>query len=392
MKIAIVIHKFDVNKGGAERFAAELARMMISEEHDVHIYSNAFEEDIAGISSHHVKAVKMPRFLYELTFAENSSEALRKGGYDVVLGINRTLFQDILILPSATSTWYWQDLKSFKNPLLRHLRRLLSRTISPKYRIICSLEKKIYGDDRVWKIVANSNMVRDDIITSHNVPPDKVETVYHGVDLEAFDPHNRVRFRKETRASLGIGNEKIVLFVGHNFRLKGLHSFVQVISILKKRGASGFKGVVVGRGKREPYLREAEKLGCDDLLVFSGQLDDMRRIYAASDLLLQPTYYDACSLTTLEALASGLPVVTTRYNGAGELINDGQEGYVVDDPADVEKLAARVAILLNEEKLTSASAKARELAQHYPHDLNYKRILELCKEMAAERRGKWTEL
>jgi UDP-glucose:(heptosyl)LPS alpha-1,3-glucosyltransferase len=263
----------------------------------------------------------------------------------------------------------------------------LRRTLSPKQWLISRLEDRIYRAPDIEKFIANSDMVKEDMMSCHRVPPEKVEVIHHGVDLERFHPGDRAGLRKEARAALGLNDGKVILFVGHNFRLKGLYPFIEVISILKERGLTGFRGLVVGRGKRGPFLKFAEKLNCPELILFAGPQEDMRRVYAAGDLLLQPTYFDPCSITTLEALASGLPVVTTGYNGAGELITDGQEGYRVDQPDDTKKLAHRVEELLNDERLAACSAKARKLAERFPLQRNYLRVMELCGEVA-RRKGR----
>lgn len=385
MKIAIVVHHFDRDRGGAERFASDLALRMAGEAHEVHIHANTCREIPNGISYHKVPAVSRPRLLYEITFALNSSSEIQTCDYDVVLGVNRTLFQDIHVLPSAMHIWYRQDLKSIRNPLSRYLRGV-SRAVSLKYRLMFYLEKRMYRHRSLKRVVANSNIVKESVIKNYGVAPDKMEVVYNDVDLEKFHPRNRAELRDKARDELGLKDEKLLLFVGHNFRLKGLHSFIKVISVLRERGLSGFKGLVVGRGKRKAYIREAKRLGCEDLIIFPGWQENIESVYAASDLLLLPTFYDSFSLTMLEALASGLPVVTTSYCGASELITDGLEGYIVDDPWDAGKLADGVAELLNGDRLEKCSVKARELAERFPPSSHYLRLMELCVDIAEEKR------
>jgi len=387
VKIAVALHHFDARRGGAERFAVDLVRYMIEQGHDVDVFSATRGEEIEGAGYQKVDAMGWPGFLYETSFAKRSAMALSGRPYDVILGINRIFNMDIYLPPGGVHrAWFKQDLKSTHSGFARRI-RLMGRTLNPKQRLVFRLENRIYREGRIKKVVANSGMVKADIIKHYHLPPEMVEVIYHGVDLEKFHPRNRMELRQGARASLGLKDERAILFAAHNFRLKGLQSFIEVISILKKRRIPNIMGVVVGRGRSRPFQAEADRLGCSELMLFSGTQSDMKGVYAAADLLLQPTFFDPCSLTTLEALASGLPVVTTRYNGAGELMTDGEEGFVVEDPADVEKLADKVEELLDEERLAACSVKARGLARRFPQNCNYAKILALCKEMAGQRRN-----
>jgi len=99
---------------------------------------------------------------------------------------------------------------------------------------------------------------------------------------------------------------------------------------MKQEESSPFKLLVLGRDREGPYPRLAEREGLAEHVVFAGSTDRPERYYGAADLLVHPTFYDACSLTVLEALASGLLVVTTSQNGAGGVLQQGEEGWVTD--------------------------------------------------------------
>src|SRR6185312_16426008 len=97
------------------------------------------------------------------------------------------------------------------------------------------------------------------------------------------------------------------------------------------------------------YQRLARRLQISAQVVFAGRLGRVEEAYAAADVALQPTRYDACSLATVEGLASGLPTITTRRNGAAELLGHGTHGYILDDAEDVEGMAAAMQRLLQPE-------------------------------------------
>ena len=95
-----------------------------------------------------------------------------------------------------------------------------------------------------------------------------------------------------------------------------------------------------------------------------------------------PTWYDSCSLSLLEALASGLPAVTSSHNGAGELLTHGVDGFVIDDPGDWESLAGHLATLADPQTHARVSAAGRRLAERYPLANNYRAVMDLWEQTA----------
>ena len=121
------------------------------------------------------------------------------------------------------------------------------------------------------------------------------------------------------------------LFVGHNFALKGLKPLLAGLAAHRSgigRPTRSSSWSAAG-GDAGPYRRLASRLGLADSVHFLGFYPDVNACYWSSDFFVQPTYYDPCSLVVLEALACGLPVITTAQNGASELMTDGREGYIL---------------------------------------------------------------
>jgi hypothetical protein len=174
VKIAVVVHHFDARKGGAERFAVGLVRYIIEQGHHVDVYSTTRAEEIRGAGYQKVDATRRPGFLYEASFAKRSARALSGCLYDVILGINRTLNMDIYLPPgSVHKAWFKQDLKSSNSGIGRRI-RLIGRTLNPKQRLVFRLENRIYREGRIKKVVANSGMVKADIIKHNHLPPEMV--------------------------------------------------------------------------------------------------------------------------------------------------------------------------------------------------------------------------
>jgi UDP-glucose:(heptosyl)LPS alpha-1,3-glucosyltransferase len=148
------------------------------------------------------------------------------------------------------------------------------------------------------------------------------------------------------------------LFVGRRFGPKGLFDAVRALPSLP-----ALHLVVLGAGREGKFSRAAGSLGVSSRLHFAGFSENPREYYAAAEVLIHPTYYDPCSLSVLEALACGVPVITTTANGAGELITLGREGFVLE-PGDVAGIAAAAEQILRdwENFHTSARERARDLS------------------------------
>lgn len=156
--------------------------------------------------------------------------------------------------------------------------------------------------------------------------------------------------------------------------MKGLGFLIKALANVRKGGHPPFKLLILGRDRQGSYLRLAREIGISEEVVFAGSTDEPEKYYGASDLLIHPTFYDACSLTVLEALASGLPVITTHSNGASGIITQGQEGFIISDPRDGQALVEKITFFLNGERAQRASNAARHLAESYSLERNWREI------------------
>jgi len=167
--------------------------------------------------------------------------------------------------------------------------------------------------------------------------------------------------------------------------MKGLGFLIKALAKIKKANHASFKLLILGRDRQDFYLRLARGMGIFEEVVFAGSTDEPEKYYGASDLLVHPTFYDACSLTVLEALASGLPVITTQSNGASGIITQGREGFVIADPRDDQALAEKILFLLDREKMERASMAARHLAESYCLERNWKEMKHILDEVSRGR-------
>lgn len=376
LRFATAIRNFSKRKGGAERYLVDLCARMVDNGFEVHVYAEHWDEENPRMHYHRIKTIPFPKSLQLISFARRATREMKQGNYDITLGVGNTLETDILQPHGGVHwAWFWRSLRAYSHPVLWTI-KFLGRVLSPKQWVSGWIEDASYKGRNLQKIIAISDMVKQDIIRWYGISEERINVIYNGVDIERFHPRNR-QYREEIRKRYGIGDEFVILFVSNNFRMKGLRYLLEALFRLKKEGHSPFKLLILGRDRQNPYLRLAKKLGILEEVIFAGSTDEPEKYYGAADLLAHPTFYDACSLTVLEALASGLPVITTLSNGAGGIITPGQEGFLISDPQDVQILVQQVSFFLNSGVMQRASIAARRLAETYSFEKNWSRMRDI---------------
>ena len=382
MKIALNIYKYLPTKGGGEGYLANFANQLAERGHEVHIYASKWESDNNKIRYHTIPSIRFPKFLKDVSFVINSYKLMAKNDYDIVHVVGRALGMNVFNPHCGVEkAWLKQDLLSVRCPYFRLLKRII-KFFSFRQNYILWLDRKQYTGKGVFRIIAISDMIKNDIVKYHNIDPQKIDVVYNGVDLKRFNPDNKNKYRKVIRDELSLGEEFVILYISNNFRLKGLLTLVKSLGELKKVGMD-FKVLIIGRGNEAPYRKLAKKLGCIDNLLFLGHVGEIEKYYAASDLYVHPTFYDSCSLVTTESLASGLPVITTVFDGASGIMEDGKDGFIMRDPKNYMALAEKISLFFNDEFRQKASIAAREKAEKYPAEKNCEEIIEIYKEVVA---------
>ncbi|HMK77070.1 MAG TPA: glycosyltransferase family 4 protein [Thermodesulfobacteriota bacterium] len=374
IRFAIGLRDFSKKRGGAERYLVDLCARMASEGHEVHVYAERQDVEDPGILFHSVKTIPFPKSIRLLSFAIRATEAMENGNYDITFGVGNTLKADILQPHGGVHwAWFWRSLRVYDQPLVWVI-KFLGRVLSPKQWVQGYIESSPYKKKHFRKIIAISDMVKQDMMRWYRIPEEKISVVYNGVDIERFRPRNR-QYREEIRGRHGIGTEEmVILFVSNNFRMKGLVFLIKALARIKEGAPPPIKLLILGRDRQGSYLGLARSMGIFEDVIFAGSTNEPEKYYGASDLLVHPTFYDACSLTVLEALASGIPVITTRCNGASGIVTQGQEGFVIYDPRDDRALAEKISFFLNREKLERASIAARHLAESYSLERNWREM------------------
>lgn len=364
MKVALIIDRFDAARGGGEGYASSLARGLSVRGHEVHIFSRDWAQPLPGIRYHRLPVMAYPRSLKAISMAWYGSRILPSGDFDVVQGFGGVPLVNVHRPGGgAELAWLEQEIRS-RGQALGSVVTALIRTISLKLAVNLLVERALYGDERGPLVIANSQKVRADILRHYGrMDPGKIRVIYNGVDLHRFHPRNRELFRKKVLRGLLIDEERVVLlFLAHNFRLKGLHCLMEALRRVDRRDMN-WTLLVGGRGRRAPYERLARKLGLDDRTLFLGQVESPEAILGACDVLVHPTFYDPFSNVCLEAMASGVPVITTKQNGAGELIEERVSGFLVPYPEESGLLSECILALMDRGPRERMGRQARRVAE-----------------------------
>ena len=375
MRIALVLEHFDPQRGGLEYWAWQLAHALTRRGHSVIVV--AFEPP--GASPTPLDVRLLPWQESRLARARAVETALAEIRADVIHDLGVGWSADVLQPQMGCRLAnYRHELRSLSG------RRRLFHAIHPRKRRwldeVRQLEQRQYRKTSCL-VAAVSRMVAHDLNEFHSVAPERIRLIPNGVDVTRFSPATAER-REQARERFCVAGRTVFLFAAHNPRLKGLHPLLRAFaaSVAKR---SDLSLLVLGREPDPESLRFVQRNRLEHAVIFAGFVHDPGPWFAAADAFVLPTYYDACSLGVLEACASGLPVITTRRNGAAELLTDGLEGRVIGDADLAEALTAALIELADPEIRARLRLHALQLASRCGFDRNVDEIEKVYAEIAA---------
>ncbi len=373
MKIAVIRQKY-VNYGGAEQFVSEYTTHLANAGHDIHIFASQWTpSDHPNIHVHPVRAIKINSFLRTLSFASFAARAVSAESFDVIQSHERTWCQDVYRAGDGCHR-EWLERRANYLPSAKKF----SFRFNLFHQLVLRLEKAIFENGQCKKIIAISEMVRRDILKHYQLPEDRIEVVYNGVRLDRFHPDNKKRFRTEVRKRLGVsGDEVMALFVGSGFERKGLEYLIKSVQYLQRKN---WRLVLVGKGNWERYLSFASEEDRKKI-IYLDPIDEIETLYAAADLFVLPSIYEPFGNANLEALASGLPIITSRNCGAAEIITPEKEGIVLEEPSDAKAIASAMDYLMDPEVREQMGQSARALAEQFTQERNAEAMLNIYEKL-----------
>lgn len=366
MKIAIIRKECSFRMGGAERYAANLSRALANLGHTVLMLAERCDEDIHPSIIHiPIKVDHWSSWAKNLSFHRNSQKALTLLDADAVIALSRSFPADAFRVSDPLHD-YWMGIR-YPGGIHRFLQRH-----NPRHRAILALEKGIFDSANTRFVITNSQLSKRLIPESHPFPSERIHVIYNGVDLEKFTPDHRIVDEDNSPIRL--------LFVGQDFKRKGLRPLIEALAIVESRGLS-LQLRVIGRDNPGPYRKLAARLGIAESISFEGSSTSIQEAYQKADLFVFPSLYDPFANVCLEALACGLPVLTTTTNGSSEIITEGVDGHAVDGAESglAERLAdviARFCAMKPADRLAMRT-DARHKAEQFTIEANARKVVEL---------------
>ena len=295
-------------------------------------------------------------------FANELVKAEPKRDCDLLLSLERVWQCDVYRAGDGIHQVWMRKRDAASSAARRWFRR-----VSGKDRDTIELERALFtGGAR--HVIANSEMVKWQAQEFYSYPPDQIDVVANGVPLTDFrpDPEAR-RIRREV---LRLREDEVaVLFVGSGWERKGLRFAVRAVTSLGKN----MRLLVAGRGRRDFANQPNVQL--------LGAVRDLPGLYAAADIFLLPTLYDPFSNACLEALASGLPVITTRDNGFSEIIENGVHGSIINDASEIDAIREALLFWSDPERRRAARTAIVERASHFDITRNVEGVLDVLNHL-----------
>ncbi len=378
VRIAVVSPFIDKRHGTERRIAEWISRL--PQEYEIHIYSQLVEDvDLTRMRWHRIPQIPGPHLLNFLWWLAANHMWRSRGTPHVHSGLRPDL-----VYTAGTNCWD-ADLISihivfaefvrmsehelrFRGNPLRFWPRLIHRWLY--YRLIIFLERRMYTNPKTGLILI-AKKTADDLKRHYGIAG-PLPVVYIGLDHKIFNRELRLRNRPEVRrqgsASAG-GQIHVLVLVGNDWKKKGL---VALIEALAQQKDIPLALVVAGRDDSAPYQSRIRELGLEGKVKFCPSRADVQWYYAAADVYVGPSLEDTFAQPPAEAMACGLPVITTATNGTAEIMTDGVDGLILQDPNDVADLAERIRWLYEHPgtEMESIAAQAAVTASQYTWDRN----------------------
>ena len=330
-------------RGGVERVVWEAAGYL-AERHRVSVVCGEIDPVPEGVEVVHVPGSPFGGALAPWRFRRAAAPLMTALEADLTVSFGSDCPDaTVLVMPSVHRTWVARGTSRRLGPipvpagarylLPRHLVRLLL-----EHAAVRKVTRRPNG-----KLVAVSQSVADDVARWYHVPEDKVTVVPNGFNPEQCSPERTARIRDVERAPLGVApNDVLLLFVANEYQRKGLGVLLKAMAD-PKIASPLLRLLLVGRVAPTAYAGEIRRLGLTQQVDWIGSVEDVGRCYAAADLFVLPTHYEPFGIVIIEALASGIPVLTTSVAGASAAVQPEVNGLLLHDPTSASELAGLLA-------------------------------------------------
>ncbi len=333
MKIALIIERFNIALGGAERSVYEIAERLKQTGQQVTILASVAPADAPGVVAlcGHDPHKRISFGVYRNALIAH----LKTNSYDLVHSTLPLTGADVYQpLGGSYIETYIRNAASYPNLLTAAFKRATYFTNLKRMQYLRAEQDLCRNGHAV--IAALSSYVRGQYKRHFNLPDDRIFMTPNGVDTElAIDTAAAAKNEQDIVRTLKLdrANTTLLLFGANNFRLKGLYDLLAAMAGFKRQTPDRRIALIVaGSGKQSPYRRLAARWNIADDVYFTGYINSIQDYLSVCDAAALPSYYDPCSRFILEGIAIAKPVLTTRYNGASEYYTHLRHGVILDEP------------------------------------------------------------
>jgi UDP-glucose:(heptosyl)LPS alpha-1,3-glucosyltransferase len=373
MRVALVRYRYSPH-GGAERYADSLAEGLASAGAEVRILSAEWQGSPGkGFSVETIAVPRRPSPVRLFLFADRVRAWARANPGWLLFSFERIPGAEVYRAGDGCHA-EWLIRKRPLRPLSWRLDYL-----RPFHLSSLVLEQKTFYSETLRAVIAISQMVKQDILRHFGIPGEIISVVYNGVDLTRFPVERKAEARDSLRRRFGLGPEETVfLYAGSGFARKGVRTLARAAGRVAAKGIP-FRLVLVGKGDPGQYFFESGP--ARGRLLFTGPSMEVEEYFLGADAFVFPTLYEPFGSVCLEAMAACLPVVTTRFSGASEILCDGDTGFVLADPLDDAALADRMERLCRMDLRVKMGAASRKRAESFSREKNIRETLAVLAEV-----------
>ncbi|MCK4934070.1 MAG: glycosyltransferase family 4 protein [Simkaniaceae bacterium] len=320
--------------GGLEKYASKLSLAFARKRCDVTIFTTNFKENLEPNSPIKIKLSPLKKFRNTAKYDQICTRHSQEASYDIIFSLDRTSNQTHLRAGNGVHRAFLENRKLF-DPRFK----TLTARINPINRRVLQIEKAAFESSNLRTLFTNSYMVRKEILTYYNTDIDKIHVVHNGVEWHEMEKDFNDWPLQKSKIALDLDLDPTTyqfLFIGNGYRRKGLIPLLNALAILPMKD---FHLSIVGKEKQlSDYITHAKKLGLQNKVTFFGPQKNIRQFYQMSDCLVIPSYYDPFANVTVEALAMGLLVISSKTNGGYEVLKE-QNGFVIPNLQERESFA-----------------------------------------------------
>jgi len=333
--IAIGIRNINT-KSGLGKIVLEQVNHFLAQNIQVDIYTSKHDKLITQTDANIIKVPRIPligEYFQRLLFSKFTTKLIKKKDYDLVIGHGDLLEQDVMFLHNLVERAYFETHKKQMQPL----------------NAIAKIRRLILKQQNFKLLIANSELMKDELTTTFNIPADKIKVIYPGYDPKQFNTDNHLQIRKVVRTELGLDEETLLIgfITSGDFKKRALDLFIEALHTLP--GDITYKVLLVGKDKNLPfYINLAKQYNLDKKFIIREPIEAVERYFHAVDFTVHPAHFEEFGMVVQEAMACGIPVITSKYVGASEIMLE--KSILIESP-NLNDLSFQIQRLLENPEL-----------------------------------------